>query len=285
MEADLGEIAGSTTTALLDNGTAGDAVAGDRTFSRLVTVLPSTDPGGQTIPVLVADAVGIAFVHIALTVVAPPSQPWGTVAIQTANRLGPSAIEPQEWIRIIVAVTPGTGPRSTDLRVAMDLSPFGLPTQSLLSDAGVQACDVAAGDGAYSACLVVPRGMPLGPVTLAGEISDAQGRVVPLSSTWTIGASGDRDADGLSNACEALFGLDADSAAGANGGAAGIQTATAKRTPRSARPRRIRAACSRATSLKARPTTSCGGNAERPQRALPGPARPRRHRRRASVPT
>ena len=218
VEAELGEIAGSTTTALLDNGTAGDAVAGDRTFSRLVTVLPYAIEGAKTIPVLVADAAGIAYVPIALTVVAPPSQPSGEVVVESANRLAPSAIEPQEWIRINVGVRPGTGPRSTDVTVAMDLSPFGLPARSLLSDAG-GSCDLVAGNGLYSACLIVPRGMPLGLVTLTGQITDAQGRVVPLSWTWTIGAGGDRDGDGLSNACEALFGLDADSAAGANGAA------------------------------------------------------------------
>ncbi len=52
------EIGGAASVPLFDNGTNGDAVAGDRVFSRTVTVSAATSAGGKSLPVTVADAQG-----------------------------------------------------------------------------------------------------------------------------------------------------------------------------------------------------------------------------------
>ena len=71
VSADLAAIGGSATQAFFDDGTNGDAVAGDLTFSYQATVTAGTAAGPKTLPVAVADAEGrSAAAGIALSVVA-----------------------------------------------------------------------------------------------------------------------------------------------------------------------------------------------------------------------
>jgi uncharacterized protein len=53
---DLGAIGGAATQALFDNGTNGDATAGDNTFSFEITVAASTSTGSKSLPISIADA-------------------------------------------------------------------------------------------------------------------------------------------------------------------------------------------------------------------------------------
>jgi len=77
---DLSSIGGSSTQQFFDNGTNGDAVAGNNVFSFLATVGAGTAPGLKSLPVTVADAeLRSTNTSIALTIQSPP--PPNTVKI------------------------------------------------------------------------------------------------------------------------------------------------------------------------------------------------------------
>ena len=56
MVGDLSQIGGSATQAFFDDGTNGDAVAGNNVFSYGATVAAATTPGAKSLPVVIADA-------------------------------------------------------------------------------------------------------------------------------------------------------------------------------------------------------------------------------------
>jgi endonuclease G, mitochondrial len=83
--ADLSSIGGSATQTFLDNGSNGDAAAGDNTFSYQATVAPATTAGNKTLAVSVTDAQARTAppTSIALTVNAPaPPAPTTLVISQ-----------------------------------------------------------------------------------------------------------------------------------------------------------------------------------------------------------
>jgi uncharacterized protein len=71
--ADLSAIGGSATQQFFDDGTNGDATAGDNNFSFAATVPAATGPGTKTLPVTITDAQGrTGSGTISLTVTVPP---------------------------------------------------------------------------------------------------------------------------------------------------------------------------------------------------------------------
>ena len=87
---DLSEIGGSDTQAFFDDGTNGDAVAGNNVFSYGATVAAGTTPGAKSLPVVVTDAQErMAGATIALTVAEPPAAPIEISEIQGAAHLSP----------------------------------------------------------------------------------------------------------------------------------------------------------------------------------------------------
>ena len=87
VSANLTAIGGSAAQAFFDDGTNGDVVAGDRTFSWSATVSANTPVGPKTLPVTVGDSQGrTAATSIALTVSAPPTP---ICAIQGAGATSP----------------------------------------------------------------------------------------------------------------------------------------------------------------------------------------------------
>jgi hypothetical protein len=73
VSSDLSSIGGSTTQAFFDDGTHGDATAGDGTFSFSATVASGTSAGSKSLPLAVTDVQGRSGSgSIALTVTTPP---------------------------------------------------------------------------------------------------------------------------------------------------------------------------------------------------------------------
>ena len=56
--ADISAIGGTTGQVFYDDGTHGDQVAGDDTFTFATAVAPGTSPGAKSMPALVGDAQG-----------------------------------------------------------------------------------------------------------------------------------------------------------------------------------------------------------------------------------
>ena len=208
----LTPIGGAGSVPLVDNGTNGDAVAGGRVFSRLVTVAPATPGGAKSLPVNVADAQGrtaTTNIGLSVTVVIPPSPPTAQLNSGPFTRLSTA--------RVSVFVTPGANPTSTGLRVVLNLTPLGGSAATELSNGGGALCDQTAGDATFTACVHISSAIPAGPLVLTGFVADAQGRSTALSFNTAVNAGTDSDSDGLLDSFEGCFGLDQNSGAGDNG--------------------------------------------------------------------
>jgi predicted extracellular nuclease len=84
---DLTAIGGSATQTFFDDGSNGDATAGDRTFSYQATVASGTTPGAKTLPTTISDAEGRSGSAPISVTVTPPLVEIGQV--QSAGHLSP----------------------------------------------------------------------------------------------------------------------------------------------------------------------------------------------------
>jgi hypothetical protein len=152
---DFSSVGGAAGTTMYDDGTHGDAVAGDNVFSLLVTLPCATTTGAHSIPLAVTDAqarsgAGAATVNVTAAAAetiagtrAPACGPIGTVVTLTAQATGfgcPAAV-------LTNAVADATGIDGGNV---------------VLHDDGV-APDVTAGDGIFSGSATV------GPAALGGS--------------------------------------------------------------------------------------------------------------------
>ena len=91
---DLTAIGGSSTQAFFDDGTNGDAIAGNNVFSYGAAVSSATTPGAKSVPVAIADAESRSgSATIALTVEEPPVTTVEISEIQGAAHLSPRNTE------------------------------------------------------------------------------------------------------------------------------------------------------------------------------------------------
>lgn len=183
--ANLSALGGSKSQRLRDNGLNGDAVAGDGVYSFRQTVGSSITTGSKTVRVAVNDAQGrSASASTSVTVAAAETSvsPFGSASAS------PSSLLAGESSLLTVRVTAGTGPASTGLTVASDLSSLGLGAAQAFNDAG-QNGDAVAGDGTYSFRATVPGAASAGTRTLSARIADAEGRSSTAGYTLTVNAA------------------------------------------------------------------------------------------------
>ncbi len=172
ISANLSAIGGSKARRLRDDGTSGDAAAGDGIYSYRQTVGASISTGTKTLRFSINDRQGrSAASSITLQVAAAETSvsPFGAAAAS------PSSLAAGAASVLTVRVTPGTGPVSTGLSVSSDLSSLGLGASQAFNDAG-QNGDAVAGDGTYSFRATVPGAASAGTRTLSARIADGQGR-------------------------------------------------------------------------------------------------------------
>lgn len=178
VSADLTSIGGSATQAFVDDGTGGDASAGDNIFSFDASTTGSS-AGLKSFPVTVTDAqsrTASTTLNLTVQVPAPPS---GVVTFT------PATVNIGEQSLLTVAVTPGTVPSSTGLTVTADLSALGgSATQALLDDGNNG--DVTPADDTFSYRVNVPLAQSPGAQTVDVLISDAQSRSATPSGTLTV---------------------------------------------------------------------------------------------------
>jgi predicted extracellular nuclease len=97
VKVDLSAVGGSATQTMFDNGSNGDAVSGDLTYSFLVTVPAAVAEGTRSLPVTITDALNrIGTATIALTVQQPPPS---FVAIHDIQ--GPGSRSPYAGLRVM----------------------------------------------------------------------------------------------------------------------------------------------------------------------------------------
>ncbi len=178
--ADLTSIGGLANQQFYDDGTHGDATAGDNIFSLQVSVPLATSTGNKSFAATITDSQSRSgAATIALTVTANSPGPTGT---GSAN---PSGVQTGVSTLLAVTVTPGSNPASTGLSVVADLSSIGLsPTQQLFDDGSNG--DVTPGNNVFSYRVTVPLGATTGAKTLPVTIADAQLRSSNASIALTI---------------------------------------------------------------------------------------------------
>ena len=122
----LSSIGGDFTQMLVDDGTSGDAHAGDLVFSYRATVSPATALGPRSLPCVISDAQGRStFAEIALNVDALPNQP------PSASGGGPYRADEGSAVNLAAA---GADPENRPLAFAWDLDgdgSFESPGQSV----------------------------------------------------------------------------------------------------------------------------------------------------------
>ncbi len=166
------------TTALLDNGVAPDATAGDGIYSASILVDGATFPAAYVLPFTINDLEARSGSgNINLTVSAPTNPTGTATAVPPFGSTGDS-------FTARVTVTPGNFPPSTGLAVSLDASLVDGGTVNLL-DNGV-APDVTAGDNIFSGTVTVGPGAASGASALPATISDAEARTNNANLNFTV---------------------------------------------------------------------------------------------------
>lgn len=174
-------IGGSITQQFFDDGTHGDLVAGDNTFTFQATVAANTPNGTKSLGITITDAQSrTGSTSISLTV--GSSNPSG---VGSAN---PSSVSPGGSSLLTVNVTPGGNPASTGLAVTGDLTLIGGGIAQQFFDDGTHG-DSTAGDRIFSFLASVPSNITTGQKVLNATISDAQSRSASVSINLTVQAA------------------------------------------------------------------------------------------------
>lgn len=177
---DLSSIGGSATQQFFDDGTHGDAVAGDNAFSFQASIPAATSAGAKTIPTTIADAQGRSgSASIALTVTSPITPPTG---VASAN---PNSLQAGGLTLLTVNVTPGANPVSTGIGVVGDLSLIGGSGSQQFFDDGTHG-DVTANDNVFSFNATVASGITPGSKALPITVNDAQARSSATTASLTV---------------------------------------------------------------------------------------------------
>jgi len=136
--ADLGAIGGAAMQQLFDDGTHGDAIAGDQIFSFQAIVAQATLAGAKMLPVTIADAQGRNGSTSVPLMVTTNSTPSGVAA---AN---PASLHAADTTLLTVTVTPAVNPASTGISAVGDLTLIGGAGAQTFYDDGTHG-DVMAG--------------------------------------------------------------------------------------------------------------------------------------------
>uniref|UniRef100_Q01TW4 LTD domain-containing protein n=1 Tax=Solibacter usitatus (strain Ellin6076) TaxID=234267 RepID=Q01TW4_SOLUE len=179
VSADLTAIGGSASQAFFDDGTNGDAVAGDNVFSFSATIPANNATGAITLPATITDAQarsGTAFIPLTVNPLSTP--PTG---VGTAN---PNSLQANAPTLLTVAVASGANPVSTGITVTADLSAIGGSSPQTLYDDGTHG-DVTPGDNLFSFQATVTNATTPGAKILTATIADAQLRssTAPIALT------------------------------------------------------------------------------------------------------
>jgi hypothetical protein len=177
---DLGPIGGSASQSFYDDGTHGDATAGDNIFSFTATVDPATSTGSKTLNASISDAqTRSGSASIPLNVAAQSTNPTGS------GSASPNSLLAGASTLLTVAVTPGANPVSTGIVVTTNLSSIGGLAAQQFFDDGTNG-DVTSGDGIYSFNATVTLATTPGAKTLPVTITDAQSRSGSTSISLTV---------------------------------------------------------------------------------------------------
>lgn len=183
--ANLSAIGGSATQVFFDDGTNGDATAGDNIFSYNAGVSAATTAGTKTLPVTITDAqsrTGNTLISLSVT-----SNATALAATATAN---PNSVAPGGATLLTVTVTPATNPSSTGITVTGNLSSIGGTSSQPFFDNGTNG-DATAGDNIFSYSTIIAANQTGGNRSLSVTVTDAQSRTANTSIALFVNAPTD----------------------------------------------------------------------------------------------
>ncbi|MDR3386641.1 MAG: S8 family serine peptidase [Rudaea sp.] len=177
----LSAIGGSTTQPLYDDGTHGDAVAGDGVYSLATNIGAGTSVGSKTLPVSIADAqTRTASISIGLSIAAS-----ATGMSASGGSANPSTLDIGSSTVLTATIAPGTNPASTGVSASADLSSIGGSASQQFYDDGTHG-DATAGDGVYSYQTTIAPGTAPGSKAITVTASDAQSRTSSTGIGLTV---------------------------------------------------------------------------------------------------
>jgi hypothetical protein len=178
--ANLSAIGGSATQQFFDDGTHGDAVPGDNTFSFQAAVPAATSAGGKTIPSTIADAQARSgSTPISLTVTPASTPPSGV------GSASPGILQAGSGTLLTVNVTPGSNPIGAIVSVLGDLSSIGGSASQQFYDDATYG-DVTANDQVFSFQATVASDTTAGAKSLPIVITDDQARSGATTISLTV---------------------------------------------------------------------------------------------------
>jgi beta-lactamase superfamily II metal-dependent hydrolase len=176
---DLTPIGGSATQTFYDDGSHGDATAGNNVFSFDTTVPQATSGGSKTLNVAIADAQGrngASTIHLTVIASTNPS---------ASGAATPAGVAPNQSTLLTATVTGGQNPPSNGITVTGDLSSIGGSASQAFYDDGTHG-DGTPNDGTFSFNTTVSAGTSLGAKSLPLTINDAQARTGSGSIPLTV---------------------------------------------------------------------------------------------------
>lgn len=169
MTVDASTIGGSATQALFDDGSHGDAIAGDGNYGIALVVPAISAAGSRILPVSITDAQARSGTATIALLVRVPSQLDGIASVT------PGVAVPGLSVRVEVSLIPAIDPISTGLDAHADLTAIGGGANELMYDDGSHG-DLQAGDGIFSVAVTIGLGTTPGNYDLPITWTDAQGR-------------------------------------------------------------------------------------------------------------
>jgi hypothetical protein len=176
----LTAIGGAAAQPFSDNGTNGDATAGDDVFSFFATVPAGTATGSKSIPVRISDAQARSVTaSISLVVTPTATSPSGT------GSATPNPATAGGATLLTVTAMRGASPTSTGLTVIGNLTSLGGVAAQVFFDNGTNG-DATAGDLVFSWLASIPSDVSAGAKNLPITIADAQARQAMTLLTLSV---------------------------------------------------------------------------------------------------
>lgn len=175
---DATSLGGAAAVAMVDDGSNGDAIAGDRRFSARLNIAANAVPGPYALPVVATDGTASATSNATVNV-NPPTNP------AVAGAASPSPVARGSLVVFTAGATPGASPVSTGLAVRANLTVIGgSATQSMFDD-GTNG-DATPGDGVFSFTAQIPPTQATGATAIPLTVVDTQGRTGTANLSFTV---------------------------------------------------------------------------------------------------
>lgn len=190
VKADLSGFGRSIAQDLFDNGTYGDAVAGDGVYTFRENIASAATLGTKTIVATIRDAQNRSATTsftatLGASATGGTTTPSATTSLSVVSFASPNSVALGGTVLITAQGTPATNPASTSIGVTANLSVLGGSKNQRLRDNGLNG-DLLAGDGIFSFRQTVGTNAPVGTASIRVLMTDAQGRSAASTASLQV---------------------------------------------------------------------------------------------------